>query len=142
MASSAAGHEEPGEPDRSSLKKVAAASFIGTALEWYDFFLYGAAAALVFDKIFFSPNLGETAATLAAFGTFGAGFVARPIGGVVFGHFGDRLGRKNMLIISLVMMGVATTLIGLLPTYASIGFLAPVLLVVLRLVQGLGVGGE
>ena len=142
MASSAGARAEHGEPDRSSLKKVAAASFIGTALEWYDFFLYGAAAALVFDKIFFSPNLGETAATLAAFGTFGAGFVARPIGGIIFGHFGDRVGRKNMLIISLVMMGVATTLIGLLPTYASIGFLAPVLLVALRLVQGLGVGGE
>ncbi len=117
------------------------ASFIGTAIEWYDFFLYGTAAALVFSRLFF-PNVDPLTGTLSAFGTFAVGFVARPIGGVVFGHFGDRLGRKSMLIYSLVIMGVATFLIGLLPTYESIGVWAPIGLVVLRCLQGIGVGGE
>jgi MHS family shikimate/dehydroshikimate transporter-like MFS transporter len=123
-------------------KRVLAASSVGTVLEWYDFFLYGTAAALVFDELFFSSSLSDTAATLASFATFGAGFFARPFGAVLFGHFGDRVGRRNMLIISLTMMGLASAAIGCLPTYASIGLLAPVLLVVFRLIQGFGVGGE
>jgi MHS family shikimate/dehydroshikimate transporter-like MFS transporter len=117
------------------------ASFVGTAIEWYDFFLYGTAAALVFSRLFF-PNVDPLIGTLSAFGTFAVGFVARPLGGIVFGHFGDRIGRKSMLIYSLVIMGVATFLIGLLPTYESIGIWAPILLVALRCVQGIGVGGE
>lgn len=126
---------------RSSIKKVAAASFIGTTIEWYDFFLYGTAAALVFNQLFF-PDVSPTIGTLAAFATFGVGFFARPLGGVIFGHFGDKIGRKPMLILSLMIMGIATFAIGLLPTYGSIGILAPILLVLLRLFQGFGVGGE
>jgi MFS transporter, MHS family, shikimate and dehydroshikimate transport protein len=117
------------------------ASFVGTAIEWYDFFLYGTAAALVFSRLFF-PNVDPLVGTLSAFGTFAVGFVARPLGGAVFGHFGDRIGRKAMLVYSLVIMGVATFLIGLLPTYEVIGVWAPVLLVLLRCAQGIGVGGE
>ena len=117
------------------------ASFVGTAIEWYDFFLYGTAAALVFGPLFF-PNVDPLIGTLSSFGTFAVGFVARPLGGIVFGHFGDRVGRRSMLIYSLVIMGVATFLIGLLPTYATIGVWAPVLLVLLRCAQGIGVGGE
>jgi metabolite-proton symporter len=124
-----------------SLRQVALASFIGTTIEWYDFFLYGTAAALIFDKLFF-PNVSPTVGTLAAFATFGVGFAARPLGGIVFGHFGDRAGRKSMLVISLLIMGLATAAIGLLPSYNSIGLAAPILLVMLRLLQGLGVGGE
>jgi MFS transporter, MHS family, shikimate and dehydroshikimate transport protein len=127
--------------DTQSLRQVALASFIGTTIEWYDFFLYGTAAALVFDKLFF-PNVDPTIGTLAAFATFGVGFAARPVGGIVFGHFGDRVGRKSMLVISLLIMGLATAAIGILPSYASIGIAAPIILVVLRLAQGLGVGGE
>ncbi|HET7479058.1 MAG TPA: MFS transporter [Rubrobacteraceae bacterium] len=125
----------------SSIRQVALASFIGTAIEWYDFFLYGTAAALIFGKLFF-PEFSSTAGTLAAFSTYAVGFAARPLGGIVFGHFGDRIGRKSMLILSLMIMGVATALIGLLPTFESIGVLAPILLVVLRFCQGIGVGGE
>ncbi len=117
------------------------ASLIGTAVEWYDFFLYGSAAALVFGKLFF-PESEPVTATLLAFGTYALGFVARPLGGVVFGHFGDRVGRKKMLVVALMMMGLATFAIGLLPTYASIGVAAPILLLVCRLVQGFAVGGE
>jgi MFS transporter, MHS family, shikimate and dehydroshikimate transport protein len=124
-----------------SLKKVVAASFIGTTIEWYDFFLYGTAAALVFNELFF-PEVDPLIGTLSAFGTFAVGFAARPLGGIVFGHFGDRIGRKSMLVMSLLIMGIATFLIGVLPTYESIGMLAPVLLVVLRFAQGIGVGGE
>lgn len=123
------------------MKKVIVASFIGTTIEWYDFFLYGTAAALVFNKLFF-PTFDPAAGTMAAFSTYAVGFLARPLGGVVFGHYGDRIGRKSMLVITLVMMGVATFLIGLLPTYHQIGVLAPVFLVVLRFLQGFGVGGE
>jgi len=123
------------------LRRVVVASFIGTTIEWYDFFLYGTAAALVFNRLFF-PTLDSLAGTLSAYGTFAVGFVARPLGGAVFGHFGDRLGRKNMLVWSLAIMGVATALIGLTPTYAQVGIWAPVLLVVLRFIQGFGVGGE
>lgn len=114
---------------------------VGTSIEWYDFFLYAAASALVFARVFF-PNYSPTAGTLAAFATFGVSFVARPIGGVIFGHFGDRVGRKSMLVVTLLLMGGATFLVGLLPGYNSIGVLAPLLLVVLRIVQGLSVGGE
>jgi MHS family shikimate/dehydroshikimate transporter-like MFS transporter len=124
-----------------SIRPVILASFIGTTIEWYDFFLYGTAAALVFNKLFF-PNVNPLAGTLSAFGTFAVGFVARPIGGIIFGHFGDRVGRKSMLIYSLLIMGIATFIIGLLPTYASIGILAPILLVAMRFAQGIGVGGE
>jgi MFS transporter, MHS family, shikimate and dehydroshikimate transport protein len=126
---------------RSMTRRVITASFIGTAVEWYDFYLYGTASALVFNTLFF-PNFDPLVGTLAAFGTFAAGFLARPIGGVVFSHFGDRVGRKSMLVYSLLGMGIATFLIGLLPTYGQIGVLAPVLLLLLRLVQGFAVGGE
>lgn len=122
-------------------RRVALASFIGTAIEWYDFYLYGTAAALVFNKLFF-PSFSPLAGTLLALSTYTAGFVARPLGGVVMGHFGDRVGRKSMLVLSLLMMGIATALIGVLPTYAAAGIWAPLLLVVLRIVQGFGVGGE
>jgi len=128
-------------PSRTNIVKVVFASLIGTAVEWYDFFLYGSAAALIFGTLFF-PDADPVNATLLAFGTYAVGFVARPIGGVVFGHFGDRIGRKKMLVIALMMMGIATFAIGLLPTYASIGVMAPVLLLVCRLVQGFAVGGE
>ncbi|QSE93475.1 MHS family MFS transporter [Rhodococcus pseudokoreensis] len=121
--------------------KVAGASLIGTAIEWYDYFIYGMAAAIVFGPLFF-PSFSSIAGTLAAFATFSVGFVARPIGGVVMGHFGDRIGRKSMLVLSLMLMGGATVGIGLLPTYATIGVWAPILLVTLRFVQGIGVGGE
>src|SRR5512133_3534657 len=124
-----------------SVRQVVAASFIGTTVEWYDFFLYGTAAALVFNKLFF-PDATPLVGTLAAFGTFAVGFAARPVGGIIFGHFGDRVGRKSMLIISLLIMGIATAMIGLLPTYGTIGVAAPVLLVLLRMAQGFGVGGE
>ncbi|MFD9669072.1 MFS transporter [Rhodococcus sp. NPDC059968] len=121
--------------------KVAGASLIGTAIEWYDYFIYGMAAAIVFGPLFF-PSFSSVAGTLAAFATFSVGFIARPIGGVVMGHFGDRIGRKSMLVLSLMLMGGATVGIGLLPTYAAIGVWAPILLVTLRFVQGIGVGGE
>ena len=127
--------------DTQSLRQVALASFVGTAIEWYDFFLYGTAAALIFDDLFF-PNVSPTVGTLAAFATFGVGFAARPVGGIIFGHYGDRVGRKSMLVISLLIMGLATAAIGVLPSYASIGIAAPIILVVLRLAQGIGVGGE
>jgi MHS family shikimate/dehydroshikimate transporter-like MFS transporter len=124
-----------------SMKKVAGASFIGALVEWYDFFLYGTAAALIFNKLFF-PNFDPLVGTLVAFATFGAGFIARPIGGLIFGHYGDKIGRKAILIITLLMMGGSTFLIGLLPTYDSIGIWAPILLVTLRIFQGIGIGGE
>jgi MFS transporter, MHS family, shikimate and dehydroshikimate transport protein len=124
-----------------SIQVVALASLIGTTIEWYDFFLYGTAAALVLNKLFF-PTFDPLSGTLASLATYSVGFVARPIGGIVIGHFGDRVGRKSMLVLTLMLMGVATFLIGFLPTYAMVGPLAPVLLVLLRSVQGFGVGGE
>ncbi|HMC92470.1 MAG TPA: MFS transporter [Allosphingosinicella sp.] len=130
-----------GSWDSGHLKRVVAASLIGTTVEWYDFFLYGSAAALVFNKLFF-PQYEPLTGTLLAFTTYALGFVARPVGGIVFGHFGDRIGRKRLLMLSLVLMGLATTLIGLLPTHAQIGIWAPIALVLLRLVQGFAVGGE
>jgi len=127
--------------ERTPLRRVVMASLIGTTIEWYDFFLYGSAAALVFNHLFF-PSYDPLTGTLLAFATYALGFVARPIGGIVFGHYGDRIGRKRLLMLSLVLMGVATVLIGLLPTYAQIGIWAPIALIVLRLVQGFAVGGE
>jgi MHS family shikimate/dehydroshikimate transporter-like MFS transporter len=129
------------EEDKRNLRKVVTASFVGTAIEWYDFFLYGTAAALVFNELFF-PDAEPIIGTLAALGTYAVGFAARPIGGLVFGHYGDRVGRKSMLVLSLLIMGLATFLIGCLPTHATIGVMAPVLLVLLRFAQGIGVGGE
>jgi metabolite-proton symporter len=123
------------------LKRVIMASAVGTTIEWYDFFLYGSAAALVFNRLFF-PSYDPLTGTLFAFATYALGFVARPVGGIVFGHFGDRIGRKRLLMLSLILMGVATILIGLLPTYAQIGIWAPLALILLRLVQGFAVGGE
>jgi len=127
--------------DASRLRRVVWSSVIGTAVEWYDFLIYGTATALVFNKLFFpagDPALG----TLAAFGTYAVGFLARPLGAAIFGHYGDRIGRKAMLAITIVIMGMGTFLIGLLPTYQQIGIAAPILLVVLRLLQGIGLGGE
>ncbi|MGW7053653.1 MFS transporter [Streptomyces sp. NPDC054887] len=128
-------------PTPSSLKRIVAASLIGTTIEWYDFFLYGSAAALVFNQLFF-PESDPLVGTLLAFLTYAVGFAARPLGALVFGHYGDRLGRKKLLVLSLLLMGGATFAIGLLPTHATIGFAAPVLLTVLRLVQGFALGGE
>ncbi len=128
-------------PQRSSIVKVVGASMAGTTVEWYDFFLYGVAAALVFPQVFFPGNDPATG-VLLSLGTFAVGFVARPVGGLVFGHYGDKIGRKTLLVISLLMMGVATFLIGLLPGYATIGIAAPIILVLLRLVQGFALGGE
>jgi len=127
-----------GAPSRG---RIAVASCIGTAIEFYDFYIYGIAAALVFGTLFF-PSFSATAGTLAALATFAVGFIARPLGAVIFGHFGDRLGRKRMLIVSLLLMGLSTVLIGCVPSYASIGVAAPVLLAVLRFLQGIGLGGE
>ncbi len=121
--------------------KIARAAFVGTALEWYDYFLFGTAAAIVFNRLFFT-ELDQTAATLAAFATFGVGFAARPLGAVLFGYIGDRVGRRPALLITIVMIGCATGLIGLLPDFGSIGLAAPIALAVLRLMQGLAVGGE
>jgi MFS transporter, MHS family, shikimate and dehydroshikimate transport protein len=124
-----------------SIRQVGVAAFIGSMIEWYDFFLYGLAAAVVFNQVFF-PSETPLAGTLTAFATFGVGFFFRPIGGSIFGHYGDKLGRKTILVLTLLIMGIATFLIGFLPTYDTIGILAPILLVVLRIFQGIGVGGE
>jgi MHS family shikimate/dehydroshikimate transporter-like MFS transporter len=128
-------------PKPASIRRIALASFAGTTIEWYDFFLYGTAAALVFNKVFF-PTFAPLTGTLAAYGTYAVGFIARPLGGVVIGHYGDRIGRKSMLVLTLVLMGAATFLIGLLPTYDQVGLWAAVALVALRIIQGFGVGGE
>ncbi|MEV4648600.1 MFS transporter [Saccharopolyspora sp. NPDC049357] len=132
--------QEP-KPERTSISRIIGASLVGTTIEWYDFFLYGSAAALVFNKLFF-PNSDPLTGTLLAFGTYAAGFGARPLGGLVFGHFGDKVGRKRLLVLSLLLMGGATCAMGLLPTYASVGIAAPILLTTLRLVQGFALGGE
>jgi MHS family shikimate/dehydroshikimate transporter-like MFS transporter len=128
------------QSDPTSLRRVVAGATIGTALEWYDFFIYGTAAALVFGDLFFDRAAGG--GTLIAFATFGVGFVARPFGGMLFGHLGDRIGRRETLIITTLVMGLSTGAIGLLPTYATIGIWAPILLVLLRVLQGLGAGAE
>lgn len=124
-----------------SIAQVTAASLIGAVIEWYDFFLYATMAALVFNREFF-PSYDALTGTLVAFGTFAAGFVTRPVGGLLFGHFGDRLGRKRMLVITMMIMGGSTMIMGLLPTYAQIGVAAPILLLTLRMLQGIGLGGE
>ena len=123
------------------IKRVVVSSVIGTAVEWYDFLIYGTATALVFNKLFF-PLSDPALSTIAAFGTYAVGFLARPLGAAIFGHFGDRIGRKTMLAMTIVIMGLGTFLIGLLPTYDQIGIPAPVLLVLLRFLQGIGLGGE
>ena len=123
------------------LRKAVVASTVGTAIEWYDFFLYGTAAGLVFGKLYF-PNENPLSATLLAFGTYFIGFVGRPIGAAIFGHYGDRIGRKATLIATLLCMGLATFAIAFVPTYASIGIWGAILLTVLRMIQGIGVGGE
>jgi MHS family shikimate/dehydroshikimate transporter-like MFS transporter len=127
--------------ERSMFRRVMLSSVIGTAIEWYDFFLYATASALVFGQLFF-PRFDATVGTIAAFGTFMIGYVSRPLGAIVFGHFGDRIGRKATLVTTLTIMGIATFFIGLLPTYDQIGVLAPALLILMRFCQGLGVGGE
>jgi MHS family shikimate/dehydroshikimate transporter-like MFS transporter len=132
---------QAGAPSPSTVRKVALAAMAGSAIEWYDFFIYLTAAALVFGPLYF-PGESEVAGVLAAFSTAAVGFVARPIGGILFGHYGDRLGRKPTLVIALLIMGTATTLVGVLPTYATIGVAAPILLFVLRFLQGLAVGGQ
>ncbi|MGB7237211.1 MAG: MFS transporter [Rhodococcus sp. (in: high G+C Gram-positive bacteria)] len=138
--------KQPGGPDPdatpSGLKKVVGASMAGTIVEWYEFFLYGTAATLVFSKIFFAAGTSELDAILAAFVTYAVGFVARPLGGIVFGHYGDKYGRKKLLQFSLVLVGGATFLMGCLPTFEAIGYWAPALLVTLRFIQGFAVGGE
>ena len=127
--------------ERSKMNSIVFASCFGTIIEWYDFLIYATAATLVFNKAFF-PTFDPLASNLAALGTYAVGFLARPLGGALFGHFGDRLGRKSMLVLTLFIMGLSTFCIGLLPTYASIGVLAPILLIVLRIIQGIGLGGE
>ncbi|HZN83621.1 MAG TPA: MFS transporter [Mycobacterium sp.] len=129
------------EPQRTSMRRVAAASFVGSAIEYYDFYIYGTAAALVFPKVFF-PHLGTTVGTVASMATFAAAFLSRPLGAAFFGHFGDRLGRKSTLIATLLIMGLSTLAVGLVPGAVSIGMAAPLILLTLRLVQGFAVGGE
>lgn len=125
-----------------SMRKVAMTALAGTSIEWYDFFLYGTAAALVFPGAFFPEDMPPMVALIASFSTFAVGFIARPLGGIIFGHFGDRVGRKRTLVVALMMMGVGTTAVGLLPTYSTIGVLAPLTLVLLRFIQGLAIGGQ
>jgi metabolite-proton symporter len=137
---SANGHHHD-ELRRSQVRRALVASTVGTSIEWYDFFLYGTAAALVFPKLFF-PDASHFAGVLASFATYAVGFAARPVGAAIFGHWGDRIGRKATLIATLMLMGIASALIGVMPTYGSIGFWAPVALVLLRIAQGIGVGGE
>src|SRR6478609_11964990 len=123
--------------DGSEIRRVAGASLLGSVVEWYDFFLYGTMAALVFNSQFF-PTFDPLVGTMIAFATFAAGFVTRPLGGFIFGHFGDRVGRKKMLVLTMLIMGLSTFAMGLLPTYASIGVWAPMLLLLLRMLQGIG----
>jgi metabolite-proton symporter len=130
------------QPGRTGeVRRVVTASLIGATIEWYDFFLYGVVAGIVFNHLFF-PSSDPLVSTLLAYGTFAVGFLSRPLGGVIFGHFGDKLGRKSMLVMTLMIMGVATVLIGLVPTYDQIGIWAPILLLILRIAQGIGLGGE
>jgi len=135
MATATATHDER------TIRRVLISALVGATIEWYDFFLYGVVAGIVFNKLYF-PGSDPVVATLLAYTTFAVGFVTRPLGGVIFGHFGDRIGRKTMLIVTLMIMGVATFLIGLVPTYAQIGIAAPLLLLFLRVLQGIGLGGE
>lgn len=146
MASTAIVMETEGGLDRHEVsladrRQIVWSSVIGTTVEWYDFLIYGTASALVFNKLFF-PSIDPVVGTIAAFGSYAVGFLARPLGGIVFGHFGDKIGRKAMLSLTIMIMGLGTFLIGCLPTYSQIGVWAPILLVTLRLVQGIGIGGE
>lgn len=141
MPSDAMRNAERGVVTIAERRQIVWSSVIGTTVEWYDFLIYGTASALVFNKLFF-PSIDPVVGTIAAFGSYAVGFLARPLGGAVFGHFGDRIGRKAMLSLTLMIMGLGTFLIGCLPTYGQIGILAPILLVALRLVQGIGIGGE
>ena len=134
-------HPNEETPSLNRARRAALGSFAGAVVDWYDFLLYGITAALVFNREFF-PQVSPAMGTLAAFATFGVGFLFRPLGGVIFGHFGDRLGRKRMLMLTVWMMGIATALIGILPSFSAIGWWAPVLLVTLRAIQGFAVGGE
>lgn len=129
------------QSSRRMRNRVLLSSFFGSVIEWYDFYLFGIAAAAVFNQLFF-PEFSSVAGTLASFGTLAAGFIARPLGGIIWGHFGDKVGRKGMLVLSIVLMGVSTTVVGLLPTYATLGIWAPLLLVLMRLIQGVSAGGE
>ena len=131
-----------GQDQQQNMRRVAMTSLAGTSIEWYDFFLYGTAAAVIFPKAFFPQELPTMVLLIISFSTLAVGFLARPLGGIIFGHFGDRIGRKRTLVVALMMMGITTTLIGFLPTYASIGVAAPILLVLLRFVQGLAIGGQ
>ncbi|OTG85156.1 MFS transporter [Acinetobacter sp. ANC 4648] len=133
--------EMPIHHKKSSHRLAGISSMVGTTIEWYDFFIYGAAAALIFNKLFF-PDLDPLTGVLAAFATYTVGFIGRPLGGIVFGHFGDKVGRKSMLLLTLMLMGIPTVLIGLLPTFETIGYWAAVFLVILRFVQGMAMGGE
>jgi len=135
------GSQVPGRSASAGLRRIVLSSVIGTAVEWYDFAIYGTATALVFNKLFF-PTRGASLSTIVAFATYGVGFFARPVGAAIFGHYGDKIGRKAMLAATIIIMGVGTFLIGLLPTYTQIGVAAPLLLVCLRLLQGIGLGGE
>jgi len=139
IAESLHNKEDPGR--LATVRRIAVASLIGTTIEWYDFLIYGAMAGLIFNAQFF-PSSDPLVSTLLAYGTFAAGFAARPVGGIIFGHYGDKIGRKPLLVLTLMLMGGATLLIGLLPNYSSIGIAAPILLLVLRILQGLAMGGE
>ena len=134
--------ESPDEHNEKNMRKVAGTALAGTSIEWYDFFIYGTAAALFFPTAFFPADMPATVALIASFSTFAVGFIARPLGGIIFGHYGDRVGRKQTLVVALLIMGGGTTLIGLLPTYETIGIFAPLLLVLLRFIQGLAIGGQ
>ena len=140
VAASADPNDSP--ENRGGLKKVVAASMAGTVVEWYEFFLFATASTLVFGQLFFVDTGNPLDGILKAFLIYAVGFIARPLGGIVFGHIGDKLGRRRSLVITLMLMGVATVAVGLLPTYADIGLLAPILLIALRALQGLAVGGE
>jgi metabolite-proton symporter len=141
-ADTAPAQHRSASPKGRDITRVALISSAGAAVEWYDFFIYGTAAALVFPKLFFRPDLPLFVAQLAAFATFAIGFIARPLGGILFGHFGDLLGRKRALVFALMLMGLSTALIGALPTYGQVGIVAPLLLILLRLLQGLAIGGQ
>lgn len=124
-----------------NLRRVVVSSLVGAVIEWYDFFLYGVVAGLIFNHLYF-PEFDDRIGTMLAFATFAVGFVARPLGGLVFGHFGDKIGRKKVLVLTLMIMGTGTVAIGCIPSYASIGIWAPILLILCRVAQGLGLGGE
>src|SRR5687768_12825985 len=129
-------HPTPLPGQRPGVRRYVVASLVGNALEWYDFFLYATASAVVFGRLFFPSDTDPLVGTMAAFAGFAVGFAARPLGGVIFGHIGDRLGRKRSLVLTLSIMGISTALMGLLPTYAQVGLLAPALLILLRILQG------